>query len=284
MSKLEEIQSKDEKLNKTLSKGNRMIAHVASYGVGIMAISLLALIFAQTLSGLFTDAGMKVMAVVMALAVGSNIAIFLIWRDQLLETDQQFKVAGAFVLMEFALLSLGALHLAGVAFNWSFAPFISEITKIAVILTLPVVGAEWVIVKSMSPASKAARAENHINATIRDSENKARKMAKLGDAAMTIREQSTLAQVIGEELDRLPESQRKYFAELVMSHHGDELANIQEVIKKFIADKNNGSSPVNPVSAPLPAMASDSPAPIVEPAPNGASKNGKTKVTDSPKG
>lgn len=272
MSKLQEIYEKDSALNKSISKGNKLAAHIASYAVGIMAIALLALVFAQTMSGLFTDPTMRVMGAIAAIAVGSNIAIFLVWRDQLLESDQQFKYACGFVVAEFVLLTMGLIYAFSKQYGWELAPFIGELNKIAVIATLPVVGAEWVVIKALSPASKAIRAENHVDATIADADSKARKQAKLSDAVMTIREQSTLAKVLGDELDKLPVSQRKYFANLIMANHSDELANIQQVVKDFIADKaSNGSS-----STPVATMASDSPTPVELPT--------ETKNSKHPKG
>ena len=84
--------------------------------------------------------------------------MFLIFKNSLLKSSQQFHVAVLFVAVEFSALTLGAFHTFGTALGWTFDPFVTELTKLAIVLTLPIVAIEWITVLSLDPDARGQRA------------------------------------------------------------------------------------------------------------------------------
>ena len=235
-SKIESIEAQDDSLNRKMNRNSGTLATGMAYGAAILAITILSAIFAQNLGRVFEDPTMKAVSYAAAIAVGGSSIIFLVFRDKLLKSKQQFTAACIFVAVELALLTLGALFAFGSAWGWEFPPFMEWAERIAIVATLPIVAAEWIVVKALDPVSIANRARVQTDAQVNDSENKARKAAKLSNAVITIREQGTLAAVIGEELARLPASQRPYFLNLIMANNGDELKDVQEVLQNLMGN------------------------------------------------
>lgn len=233
---LREINDKDSTVNRALSSGKGNAAHFAAYGVAFLAIGILSLIYAQTMSNVFTDPIMKAMSVLAAFAVGSSAYIFLIFRDKLLKSRDQFIAAGAFVTIEIVLLTLGALFSFGNAFGWTFDNTWYWIERIAIVITLPTVLAEWIVVKALDPDSMAARSQVHTDSEVKKHREKARKAAMLSDAHMTIVREHAMAQVIAEQLESLPPAQRPYFLRLIRKNNSADLKNINEVLDDLEKD------------------------------------------------
>ena len=97
--------------------------------MAVAAILILSAIFAQTTSAIFTEPVMKVVGVGAAMVVGASSIVFLVFKNSLLKSSQQFKVAVGFLLVEFSALTLGAFHTFGTALGWTFDPFVTELTN-----------------------------------------------------------------------------------------------------------------------------------------------------------
>lgn len=229
-SELKTINDKDSSVNMVLNHGKDGLAHFSAYGVAFLAIGILSLIYAQTMSNVFTDPIMKGVSVIAAFAVGSSAYIFLVFRDKLLKSREQFVAACVFVGAEMILLTLGALFTFGTKFGWEFDSTWMWIERIAIVITLPMVLAEWIVVKSLDPDSIAARSGVHTDAEVKRHREKARRAAMLSNAHMTIVKESAMAQVIAEQLQQLPPSQRPYFLRLIRKNNSVDLKNINEVL------------------------------------------------------
>lgn len=192
------------------------IAHIFAYSVGVIAIAVLSLIFAQTVSNVFEDSVLKIIGSAGAIAVGASAIVFLVFNDKILRSDQQFKWAILFVVLELALLSLGSLNAFGEALGWQFSPFVKEIMHIAVIITLPVVGVEWIVVVAiLNPDAKSHRAENFAKSKRLEDEMAIRDNYRNSDEVIRIRKAAVRAEVLEEEMARLPTDVRPTFAHLL---------------------------------------------------------------------
>ena len=214
---LREVEESKRRLDKAKgTQRSHALAHFFAYSVGVIAISVLSLIFAQTVSNVFEDNVLKIIGSAGAIAVGASAIVFLIFNDKILRSDEQFKWAIAFVVIELILLSLGSLNAFGEALGWQFAPFVKEIMHIAVIITLPVVGVEWIVVVAiLNPDAKSHRAENFAKSKRLDDERTIRDNYRNSDEVIKIRKAAVRAEVLEEEMSRLPTNVRTTYAHLL---------------------------------------------------------------------
>jgi hypothetical protein len=214
---LREVEESKRKMERAKgTQRSHAIAHFFAYSVGVIAISVLSLIFAQTVSNVFTDPVLKIIGSAGAIAVGASAIVFLIFNEKILRSDEQFRWAIAFVIVELALLTLGSLNAFGEALGWQFAPFVKEIMHVAVIITLPVVGVEWIVVVAiLNPDAKAKRAESFAKSKRLEDERNIRDNYRNSDEVMKIRKTAVKAEVIEEEMARLPTSMRPTYAHLL---------------------------------------------------------------------
>ena len=255
-SDLKTINDKDSSVNRVLSHGKESFAHFAAYGVAFLAIAILSLIYAQTMSNVFTDPIMKGVSVMAAFAVGSSAYIFLVFRDKLLKSKEQFVAACCFVAAEMVLLTLGALFTFGSKFGWEFDSTWLWIERVAIVITLPMVLAEWIVVKSLDPDSIASRSSVHTDSEVKRYREKARRSAMLSNAHMTIVKESAMASVIADQLESLPPAQRPYFLRLIRNNNNADLKNIQDVLDDLEREYGGLSSPVGiPAVPPFPTKA-----------------------------
>jgi hypothetical protein len=219
MLKQSEVSARE--LNKIRKTGASNWAKLAAYGVAIAAILTLSAIYAQTTSAIFTDPIMRTVGVGAALVVGASSIVFLIFKNALLKSAEQFRVAVVFMLIEFGALTLGAFHQFGIALGWTFDPFITEITKLAIVFTLPIVALEWITVLSLDPDARGQRAESASKADLATVERQTRERFRMSDVVIKIRNAAALTEVIHEELRHLPEDQRETFIALLQKEHGE---------------------------------------------------------------
>ena len=224
MLKQSEVSAKE--LNKIRKTGASNWAKLAAYGVAIAAILTLSAIFAQTTSAIFTDPVMKVVGVGAALVVGASSIVFLVFKNALLKSAEQFRVAVLFMLVEFGALTLGAFHTFGIALGWTFDPFVTELTKLAIVFTLPIVALEWITVLSLDPDARGARAESASKADLATVERQTRERFRMSDPVIAVRNAAALTEVIHEELRRLPSNQRDMFIGILRDKHGAEFEGV----------------------------------------------------------
>lgn len=214
---IRELEESKRKLER--AKGSRRyhaIASSSAYFVGIVAISVLSLIFAQTVSSIFEDSILKFIGSAGAIAVGASAVVFLLFNDKILHSEEQFIAAKRFVTVEMVLLSLGSMYAFGSALKWQFAPFVVELTHIAVIVTLPVVGVEWIyVVGVLNPKAKAKRDENFSESKRQEDDRAIRDNYLNSDEIIRLRKASIMAEVIEEEMARLPTEMRGTYAKLL---------------------------------------------------------------------
>lgn len=224
MLKQSEVSARE--LNKIRKTGASSWAKLAAYGVAIAAILILSAIFAQTTGAIFTDPVMKVVGVGAALVVGASSIVFLIFKNALLKSAEQFRVAVLFMLTEFSALTLGAFHQFGSALGWTFDPFVTELTKLAIVLTLPIVALEWITVLSLDPDARGQRAESASKSDLATVERQTRERFRMSDPVIAVRNAAALTEVIHEELRRLPSDQRAMFMGILRDKHGSEFEGV----------------------------------------------------------
>ena len=224
MLKQQEVSKKElDKLRKT---GASNWAKLAAYLVAVAAILILSAIFAQTTSAIFTDPVMKVVGVGAAMVVGASSIVFLVFKNSLLKSSQQFKVAVGFLLVEFSALTLGAFHTFGTAVGWTFEPFVTELTKLAIVLTLPIVALEWITVLALDPDARNQRAESASKSELATVERETRERFRMSDPVLAVRNAAALTEVIHEELLHLPSEQRAMFIGILRGKHGAEFEGV----------------------------------------------------------
>lgn len=199
---------------------------LAAYGVATAAILILSAIFAQTTSAIFIDEIMRAVGVGASFVVGASSIVFLLFKNDLLKSAEQFRVAVAFMLVEFGALTLGAFHQFGTALGWEFAPFVTELTKLAIVLTLPIVAIEWITVLALDPDARMKRADNASKSELAAVERQTRERFRMTDPVIAVREAAALTEVIHEELMRLPTSQRSMFMGILRDKHGTEFEGV----------------------------------------------------------
>lgn len=215
-----------QELKKIRRAGASSWAKLAAYGVAIAAILTLSAIYAQTTSAIFTDPIMRTVGVGAALVVGASSIVFLVFKNALLKSAEQFRVAVSFMLVEFGALTLGAFHQFGVALGWTFDPFVTELTKLAIVFTLPIVALEWITVLSLDPDARGQRAESASKAELATVERQTRERFRMSDPVIAVREAAALTEVIHEELRRLPTGQREMFMGILRDKHGSEFEGV----------------------------------------------------------
>jgi uncharacterized membrane protein len=201
-------------------------AKLAAYLVAVAAILILSAIFAQTTSAVFADPVMKVVGVGAAMVVGASSIVFLIFKNSLLKSNQQFRVAVIFLLVEFSALTLGAFHTFGTALGWTFDPFVTELTKLAIVLTLPIVALEWITVLALDPDARNQRAESASKSELATIERETRERFRMSDPVLAVRNAASLTEAIHEELLRLPSDQRPMFIGILRGKHGSEFEGV----------------------------------------------------------
>jgi hypothetical protein len=169
---------------------------------------------------------MRVVGVGAALVVGASSIVFLVFKNSLLKSGEQFRVAVCFMLVEFGALTLGAFHTFGTSLGWTFDPFVTELTKLAIVLTLPIVALEWITVLSLDPDARTQRAESHSKAELQTVERQTRERFRMSDPVIAVRNAAALTEVINEELRRLPSDQREMFIGILRGKHGDEFEGV----------------------------------------------------------
>ena len=224
MLKQQEV-SKNE-LDKIRKTGASTWAKLAAYLVAVAAISILSAIFAQTTGAIFADPVMKVVGVGAALVVGASSIVFLVFKNSLLKSSQQFKVAVGFLLIEFSALTLGAFHTFGTALGWTFDPFVTELTKLAIVLTLPIVALEWITVLALDPDARRQRAESASKSELATVERETMERFRMSDPVIAIRNAGALTEVIHDELRRLPSDQRAMFIGILRGKYGAEFEGV----------------------------------------------------------
>lgn len=224
MLKQQEVSKKE--LDRVRKTGASNWAKLAAYLVAVAAILILSAIFAQTTSAIFTDPVMKVVGVGAAMVVGASSIVFLIFKNSLLKSSQQFKVAVVFLLVEFSALTLGAFHTFGTALGWTFDPFVTELTKLAIVLTLPIVALEWITVLALDPDARGQRAESASKSELATVERETRERFRMSDPVLAVRNAAALTEVIHEELLHLPSDQRAMFIGILRGKHGAEFEGV----------------------------------------------------------
>jgi len=160
------------------------------------------------------------------MVVGASSIVFLIFKNSLLKSRQQFNVACIFVIVEFSALTLGAFHTFGTALGWTFDPFVTELTKLAIVLTLPIVAIEWITVLSLDPDARTQRSESASKSELATIERETRERFRMSDPVISIRNAAALTEVIHEELRRLPTEQRGMFIGILRGKHGSEFEGV----------------------------------------------------------
>lgn len=224
MLKQQEVSKKE--LDKVRKTGASNWAKLAAYIVAVAAILILSAIFAQTTSAIFADPVMKIVGIGAAFVVGASSIVFLIFKNSLLKSSQQFKVAVVFLLVEFSALTLGAFHTFGTALGWTFDPFVTELTKLAIVLTIPIVALEWITVLALDPDARAQRAESASKSELATVERETRERFRMSDPVIAIRNSAALTEVIFEELMHLPSEQRAMFVGILRGKHGAEFEGV----------------------------------------------------------
>lgn len=230
-------------LNKIRKTGASTSAKVAAYFVAIAAILILSAIFAQTTSGVFVDPVMRVIGIAAAFVVGGSSIVFLVFKNSLLKSSQQFMTAVAFVAVEFFVLTLGAFHAFGTALGWAFNPFVTELTKLAIVATLPIVAIEWLTVLALDPDARNQRAESASKSDLASVERKTRERFRMSDPVIAIREAAALTETIHEELSRLPPDQRTTFIGILRGRHGNEFEGVPLLLPGEIVMSDNIGRP-----------------------------------------
>jgi hypothetical protein len=218
---LKQSEASKKELDRVRKTGASSWAKLAAYGVAIAAILTLSAIFAQTTSAIFADPVMRVVGVGAALVVGASSIVFLVFKNALLKSSEQFRVAVVFMLVEFGALTLGAFHTFGTALGWTFDPFVTELTKLAIVLTLPIVALEWITVLSLDPDARRNRAESASKSELAMVELQTRERFRMSDVVIKIRNAAALTEVMHEELRGLPADQRETFMALLRKEHGE---------------------------------------------------------------
>lgn len=223
---LKQSEVSKQELDHIRKTGASTSAKMGAYLVAIAAIVMLSMIFAQTTSAVFTDPTMKIVGALAAMVVGASSIVFLIFKNALLKSHQQFTVACVFVGIEFSALTLGAFHTFGTALGWTFDPFITELTKVAIVLTLPIVAIEWIVVLALDPDARTQRAESASKSELSTVERQTRERFRMSDPVIAIRNAAALTEVIHEELIRLPTDQRAMFVGILRGKHGNEFEGV----------------------------------------------------------
>ena len=245
---------------KGLRDSVRWLAPVAAYGVATFSIITLSLIFAQTVNSVFVDPVMKMIGAGAAIIVGASSVVFLVFKNDLLKSHDQFIVACVFVGVEFSLLTLGAAYAFGRALGWYFDPFVVSLTHIAVIATFPVVAIEWIVVLALDPDAKEKRSHKHMQSDLSETERTTRESFLMSDPVVDIRQAASLAQVISDEMSRLPKEQRGLFVALLRKRHGEEYNGVPLLLGDEVDSHRNpkvASIPMNSDGIPMSEMTTD---------------------------
>lgn len=224
---LKQQEAEMKEYRKATKTGASWWAKAAAYVVAIAAIVVLSLIFGQTTSGVFQDPTMKVIGIAASLVVGGSSIVFLLFKGKLLKSKGQFRVAWFFLFLEMVLLTLGALHAFGSSLGWEFPPFVNEAAKLAIVLTFPLVMVEWLVVLSLDPDEASERADNHSKSELAQKDREMRERLRMSDPVIKIRGAATMAEVMGEEMRRLPTTQRSLFASILRNEYGDQFEGVQ---------------------------------------------------------
>lgn len=262
----EQLARKREHERATVSGEASQVAKFLGYGVAAAAIFVMATLYATVISVAFKDSTTRVIGIAAAYIVGSSAVVFLVAKNQLLMGKWQFRIACVFVALELVLLAMGASYALGQALGWNFDPTYVELTHAAIIITLPVVAAEWLTVLALDPKAMLERDINFRVAEQHKSDADYRNTVKSSDVARGIRDAAILREVVNEELARLPNEDRATFL-AALKAQGYEVGDVPIASKKLPTVIDNKA-------LPMATLADDSPVELPTKAKNGKHPKG----------
>lgn len=244
-SKYQEQQNLHKEMKK-VAVNNHTLAKFFANGVAIAGIVALSVIFATTTSKVFeSDPTLHTVGIAFSMIVGASSIVFLVFKNDLLHSKEQFWVACAFVAAEIFVLTLGAVYSFSIHMGWQVEQGIADLTKWAIMLTFPMVVCEWLVVLALDPKAKEKRHDNHSASDKAAQRRNTKDVFYKSDPVVEIHEAAALSEVLTDEINSLAPQYRPLFIEMLRTKYKDNERLIL-ILNKMAGDNRLLGAPSTP--------------------------------------